>query len=309
MAENPASIQSPIAAWHRNLLAAAAVFTVLLIVMGGVLCVTHSIRGCPDWPGCFGKILPPLETSPILEVTHRLLAGSSGLLILGAAIAGLTRARRWRWIVYPPLAAIPLLVLVSAFGALVVVRGLASGWAAFDLGSALLVVALMVTSAVIAHARRLHPALPDRLTFYSPFSRLVLATLGVVYIVLVSGVLVAGKNSLTGCLGWPIYSQHQFEVDSHGVGNILRLGLSGAGILLVIAVLVQAWRSQRPRRAIIRTAGWVGAAFLVEVLVQGLLLASGFQVSLLVPYTAAAAALWGLLVALAVETGLDADLN
>ncbi len=175
MIQNPSPVQKPIAAWHRNLLAAAAVFTILLIAMGGVLCVTHSIRSCPDWPGCFGKIIPPLETSPILEFTHRVLAATSGLLILGAAIAGVVRAPRLRWILIPPLAACVLVVEVSYFGALAVLRGLAPGWAAVDVGSALLVVALMVTAAVIAHTRRLNPSLPDRLNFRSPFARLAMS--------------------------------------------------------------------------------------------------------------------------------------
>ena len=141
MIQNTTNAEVPIAAWHRNLLALAAVFTVLLIAMGGVLCVTQSIRSCPDWPGCFGKLIPPLETSPILEFTHRLLAAGSGLLVFAAAIAGLARSRRLRWIVIPPLVASILVVEVSYFGAMVVLRGITPGWAAVDVGSALLVVA------------------------------------------------------------------------------------------------------------------------------------------------------------------------
>ncbi len=237
MIQNSTNAEVPVAAWHRNLLALAAVFTVLLIAMGGVLCVTQSIRSCPDWPGCFGKLIPPLETSPILEFTHRLLAAGSGLLVFGAAIAGLVRARRLRWIVIPPLAASILVVEVSYFGAMVVLRGISPGWAAVDVGSALLVVALMVTAAVVAHARKFHPALSDRLSFRDPFARLILVTVAVVYGVLVSGVLVAGKNSMTACLGWPIYSAQLFQMDSLGAGNILRLILSFAGIILIGTML------------------------------------------------------------------------
>jgi cytochrome c oxidase assembly protein subunit 15 len=273
--------------------------------MGGVLCVTQSIRSCPDWPGCFGKLIPPLETSPILEYTHRVLAAGSGLLILGSAIAGLVRARRLRWILIPPLVATVLLLEVSYFGAMVVLHGITAGWAAVDLGSALLVVALMITTAVIAHARKFHPALSDRISFRDPFARLVLITVAVVYGVLVSGVLVAGKNSITACLGWPIYSPKVVQADSHGVGNILRLILSVIGVLLIVMTLVQAWRSRRERPEVFRAAIRVLAVFLLESLLQMLLLAFGFKVSLLVAYTVTAALLWGLLVALGVGAGLD----
>jgi len=302
--QKPINAEVQIADWHRKLLATAAIFTVLLIAMGGVLCVTQSIRSCPDWPGCFGKLLPPLETSPILEYIHRLLAASSGLLILGAAIAGLVRARRLRWIVIPPLAAGVLLVEVGFLGAMVVLHGISPGWAAVDLGSALLVAALIVTSAVIAQARKVQPALPDRITFRSPLARLVLATVAVVYGVLVSGVLVAGQNSITSCLGWPVYSPQLFQVDSHGAGNIFRLVTSVIGILLIVTMLVQIWRNRRLRPAVSRTARWVLAAFLLEALVQALMLAIGFKISLLVAYTVTAAVFWGLLVALGVSVGL-----
>jgi len=123
-------------------------------------------------------------------------------------------------------------VEVSYFGARVVLGGIAPGWAAVDVRSALLVVALMVTAAFIANARRLDPDKLDRLTFRSPFARLVLGTIAVVYAVLVSGVLVSGQNSITGCLGWPVYSPLVYQVDSHGAGNILRLILSVIGVLL-----------------------------------------------------------------------------
>jgi len=269
------------------------------------LCVTQSIRSCPDWPGCFGKLIPPLETSPILEYTHRLLAGSSGLLILGAAVAGLARARRLRWIVIPPLVAIGLLIEVSYFGAMVVLHGITPGWAAVDIGSALLAAALIVTAAVIARASKFQPVGTTRLTVRGPLARLALATIAVVYGVLVSGVLVAGKGSISACLGWPVYSSQLYQLDSHGVGNILRLIFSVAGILMIVTLLVQAWRSRSSRPVVFRAARWFLAAFVLEIALQALLLAFGFKTPLLVAYTVTAAAFWGLLIALGVAACLD----
>jgi heme A synthase len=281
------------------------VFTVLLIGMGGVLCVTHSIRNCPDWPRCLNTGLPPLEAGPILEIAHRSLAAISGLLILVAAIAGMARTRRLRWIAWPPLVACLLVVEVSYFGARVVLHRLAPGWAAVDVGSALVVVALMVATAVTAQARLRRPDLPDRLTFRQPVARLALVTTLIVYGVLVSGVLVAGDGSTTACLGWPVYSPHQFAVDAHGPANALRLVVSGAGIVMMLAVLVQARHARAGQPELFGIARWLGVAVALEALTQVLLLVFGSPTPLLVVYTVTMAALWGLLVALAVRTGLD----
>jgi len=120
-----------------------------------------------------------------------------------------------------------------------------------------------------------------------------LATVVVVYGVFISGILVAGKNSITACLGWPIYSTQLFQVDSLGMGNILRLTFSVLGIWLIVATLVQVWRSRQERPAIFGIARWVLAAFLLEALLQVLLLIFGFKIPLLVPYTVTAALRWG----------------
>ncbi len=309
MAQIDTSGKAPIAFWHRNLLVAGAVFSVLLIAIGGVLCVTQSIRNCPDWPGCFGTFIPPTQPGPILEYTHRALAAISGLLILSAAITGLVRSSRFRWITIPPIVAVVLLVEVSYFGAQVVLRGLAPGWAAVDVGSALLVVALMAATAVVASARIKNPQMLDRLSFKGPFTGLVLLTTAMVYIVLVSGILVAGKSSITACLGWPIYSLQLFQSDGHGVGNALRWILSLAAIVLLIAVLLVAWRNRLERLTLFKHAAWLGAVVLLEALVQVLLLIFGHPVSLLIVYTVTAAVFWALLVTLLIRAGLDESLS
>lgn len=127
----------------------------------------------------------------------------------------------------------------------------------------------------------------------------------IVYGVFVSGVLVAGKNSITACLGWPVYSSKLFQLDSLGTANIIRLIASVIGIPLIITMFVQVWSSRQERPAIQPIARWVLAAFLLEFLLQGLLLIFGFKVALLVAYTVTAAIFWGGLVALTVSVGLE----
>ncbi|MGD9144175.1 MAG: protoheme IX farnesyltransferase, partial [Anaerolineae bacterium] len=115
--------------------------------------MTGASRGCPDWPGCYGQLVPPMRLDSILEYAHRVMAALTSLFIVASAIAGWRKAGSIRWVSRPPVIAVALLLAVIIFGAMVVLRGLEPGLAALDLGSALGVLALMLTATVVAFVR------------------------------------------------------------------------------------------------------------------------------------------------------------
>ncbi len=51
---------------HRVVLISATVLTGVLVTTGGVVCVTESARGCPDWPRCYGQMLPPMRLDAVI---------------------------------------------------------------------------------------------------------------------------------------------------------------------------------------------------------------------------------------------------
>jgi heme a synthase len=297
------STKPVISSRHGYLLLASAVMTYLLIVMGGVVCVTGSGGGCPDWPGCYGSIIPPLQTSSIIEYLHRLVAGLTFVLVIGAAIVSWRKSATLHWVSWPAMLAVVLLLVVSAFGAAAVLHGLPRGLAAVDLGSALIVLALVSTATVVAFSHRVDPSLADGLSGRQAFTRLAFWTLVAIYLVLVSGVLVAGKGSLTRCLGWPVW--RALAMDLPGWPQVVRRVLAGVAGFLIIAVVVQAWRTQRRQQGILAVATVVGFLFLVEMLLGALMLGGNVTFLMLVIYVAAAAALWVMIVVLAVMSGLE----
>ena len=294
----------PVARWYGNLLLAATVTTYLLIVMGGVVCVTGGSKGCPDWPGCYGQPVPPLRLDSIVEYTHRLLSGLASILIIAAAVVGLWRYRAIRWVSRPPALAILFLIAVTIFGALVVLQGLPPGLAAVDLGSALAVMALVVTATVVAWARHAEPTLPDSISFHEPIARLSLLTVAGMFVVLVSGVLVAKDGSLVRCLGWPLYGGWLEPAGAHRWPGLARLLVaSGTGVLL-LALVVQAWRLDPGRRAVRLTAAAMGLIFLAELATGALISSLGPGMLLLVVQVALVVALWAMLIGLAVALAL-----
>lgn len=78
-----------------RLAATCAVFLALFVVMlGAYTRLTDAGLGCPDWPGCYGRMVLPLmeNLNPQVEtvkawteMAHRYAAGTLGLLILGLA--------------------------------------------------------------------------------------------------------------------------------------------------------------------------------------------------------------------------------
>lgn len=70
-------------------------FTYLLMVMGNIVTTTGSGLACPDWPLCYGTVIPPPQLNIWLEWSHRLLGGTTGFLVLASVIAAwFTKAPR-----------------------------------------------------------------------------------------------------------------------------------------------------------------------------------------------------------------------
>src|SRR4030095_7774610 len=66
---------------------ATGVATFWLILIGGLVHGTGSSLACPDWPTCYGSLMPKMEGGVLVEHSHRLAAGT--VVIMTLALAGL----------------------------------------------------------------------------------------------------------------------------------------------------------------------------------------------------------------------------
>lgn len=57
-------------------------FTFILISLGGATRAMHAGLSCPDWPLCFGDVIPDYQIQVYYEFIHRAVAGFVGLIIL-----------------------------------------------------------------------------------------------------------------------------------------------------------------------------------------------------------------------------------
>ena len=145
-------------------LATIALFlAVEVVLMGGFTRITDSGLGCPDWPGCFGKMVMTTDTETIahlqerypeihvavhkgwIEMIHRYIAGGLGLLIMGIAYLGYREKDKIPN--YPYLVSLALLGLViiqGAFGAFTVTLKLLPNIVTLHLMGGLIIVSTLM---------------------------------------------------------------------------------------------------------------------------------------------------------------------
>lgn len=119
---------------------------VALVVIGGATRVMQAGLACPDWPLCYGVLLPgrQMNLQVFLEWFHRLDAFVVGVALLVMAAASLVGRRQLPgWLPWASGLALALVAVQGGLGALTVTRLLASSMVTAHLAAALSLLALL----------------------------------------------------------------------------------------------------------------------------------------------------------------------
>ncbi|MFQ5343426.1 MAG: heme A synthase [Anaerolineae bacterium] len=182
----------------------ALVSTILLIAMGSIVRVTGNGLGCPDWPLCYGRVIPPSLTGAWVEFTHRLLGGLTSLQIMLLALLAWRGFRHEPGVFRPAVLAGVLLVVQVSLGGLHVIFEIppATGW--IHTGVAMLIVGMLA----VVVARTLPALQPLRSITQEMFSQrrfgsLVSLTAFATYLLLLTGSYVTRSGASLACPAFP----------------------------------------------------------------------------------------------------------
>jgi heme a synthase len=159
----------------RNWILATFILTFLVIIAGGIVRTTQSGMGCPDWPRCFGKWIPPTNVSELpadfekylskqdidhtfnayhtwIEYVNRLLGVLLGVFAIIQTWMLFRYKRTWRKPFRLSLLFLSTVILTGLFGAIVVKLNLAHVSISIHLLFAILLVQVQLALLIAVNA-------------------------------------------------------------------------------------------------------------------------------------------------------------
>ena len=222
----------------HGLAIAVALATYLLILIGGLVHGTGSSLACPDWPTCYGTLMPRMEGGVAVEHSHRLAAGTVVILILLLATL-ITRSRsdahrslrRVAWL------AVVLVFIQAVLGGVTVLLRLPTLVSTLHTATSLLFFCTVLYLAIRTRPAGTSAPAPGVPTAGAARAvTLALCTAVVIYFQMVLGGLVRHSGAALACLDVPL-CRGSLWPDAHPTVQVQALHRLAAGVVTLFVLV------------------------------------------------------------------------
>ena len=288
----------------RRSLATLLGATIGLVVIGVIVRATDSGMGCPDWPLCYGQIIPPIDDYKAwLEWIHRAAAAFIGLITLTVVVLALRSLKGRRSLQGASLALLVLVVFQAWLGRQTVLEFNSGQSVTAHLATAMAFVGLQVwVLARSGYPERLNGILEARGAVIAP-----IIAAGSIYALLMFGSNVTGTD--TGLLypDWPLMGGTVFPpVTELSTPHIVHRYATGiVGLILISALWIVRREPGSPRQTARLLTAAIGL-FLVQCLIGALQIFTKLAPWTQTLHVALATLIWILVVAAAAIALLEA---
>jgi heme A synthase len=241
----------------------ALISTILLIAMGSIVRVTGYGLGCPDWPLCYGRVIPPAVTGAWVEFAHRLLGAFASAQIVLLAVLAWRDYRRRPWVLWPAIATVGLLIIQISLGGVHVIFEIppVTGWV--HTGVAMLIVGLVAVQ--VAGTLPAIQSLRAVAIFRNRrFAVWLSVTTGATYLLLLTGSYVTRSGASLACPSFPLCGSNAPAL--RRLIDIQMLHRYAAYTVAALSVVLIIWLLTRTQdRGLMRFAYIVAALLVVQL--------------------------------------------
>jgi len=267
VARRATSWESSLTRFQRLAMLSVAM-TLALVTIGVIVRATGSGMGCPDWPLCHGMLIPPLDDYQAwIEWVHRTVAAAIGFVVLALAFVALRDHRDRPSLLWPSVGAVLLVGFQAWLGRETVRLNNSGESVTAHLAAAMALVGLLAFILV----RAFYPARiggrggSQRFTLLAAFGALA------VFALLLFGSQVTATSQWFVFPDWPLMNGSLVPPLSEDTSaHVLHRWVAIVVGLIVAAVTLAGWRTQRSNRAILGLTLIAAILFPIQALVGGL---------------------------------------
>jgi protoheme IX farnesyltransferase len=300
----------------QKLALASVIATFVMVVIGVIVRSTGSGMGCPDWPLCYGAVIPPVgDTGAWLESIHRWWGVIIGFLAIGLVVAAFRWQRANRAVVVGSILALGVVIFQGWLGMVTVDTNNSAESVLAHLATAMILLGLLL----FVFIRSRFPAeLPRhgaslRLPLLVGFSALS------IFAVLMFGAETTCPGVDRGAAGcaalifpeWPLFDGQLIPTFSEdaAVANLQlrqfshRIAVAIAGVILLVT-LIAVWRAVRRAdedgevpgaETMLGLVGTAAVLFAVQVIVGALQIWTRLEPWAVTLHLTIGSAIWGIM--------------
>ena len=285
----------------QKLSIATTASTALLIAVGGLVRATDSGLGCPGWPTCFGRWIPPLEYHAIIEYSHRFLATLAVVLIGAQAVVAWRQFRRVERIFRPAIAAVVLVFAQAALGGIVVEGGLEATIVALHFTVAMTLLGVLVNITANSFLTVKPPQERASIGGSDPaFAHLATLTAAAAFALLIVGAYVRAEAAGLAFRDWPLMDGRLVPTLG-GVATLMFVHrvLAATVLLLVIWVAIRARTMVNRSMELVILSTIAFALYVAQIIVGAANVWTELGPASVTAHVALSGLIWGVLAAIA----------
>lgn len=255
----------------QHVLKSLAVLTtigMLFVLIGGALVTkTGSGQGCgKSWPLCNGELIPSqLSLETIIELSHRLVSGSVGILVLILSIWAWKKLGYYREVKLLSFLSLFFLIAQALLGAAAVVWGQSAAVLAFHFGISLISFAsvLLLTLLIFEVDKKLNT---DSLFIDKRMKFHIFGIAIYTYVVVYSGAYVRHKKASLACPDWPLCNNDKLWTIPTATQEWVQMGhraVAGLAFLWVMYICFRVIKDYKNHKILYYS--WVIAGILITL--------------------------------------------
>lgn len=260
------------------------------ITLGGYVRSSKSGLGCPDWPLCYGKIIPDFNFHTLIEWSHRVNA--SVLIILISVMFAITLAKYKNINILKKGSFICLIIVITAaiLGGITVITELSWWVRLIHLGLAQALIAVLTILACYSWTEIKYQKPSAEL--FGKWKNKTIFLLSILYILILSGSYMVGTGASSACATWPLCRGEIFPSQHIYAIHMLHRYIAAIALISVLYISYSFYKNNIGNKTVKKAFHAVIGSMALQIVTGAVLIWSGFSADFKTIHLSVATLVW-----------------